>query len=119
MVSDEDYSASEEDIPFEPFDINNDGLIIKTASRCSRGAWKRPEVGWDVVITIHRFCELTPPQPAKGDGDTQDDVDEPCPTPTPYRSQVEPDLEIGFTLGRNENKHFPQVGTRSATLTQK
>lgn len=114
IMSEEDYSASEEDLPFEPYDINNDGRIIKTASRCSRESWKRPEVGWDVLVTIHRFCELTPPQPAKGGGgDTPEDVDvnEPCSAPTPYKSQVEPELEIGFTLGQDETKPFPQVGT--------
>ena len=108
MISDEDYSASDEDLPFEPFDINNDGLIIKTGSRCSRDSWKRPEVGWEVAVTIHRFCELNPLQPAKGG--TQDDENEPESPSTPYKTQIEPDLAIWLTLGQDDSEQFPLVG---------
>lgn len=107
---------SEGDIPFEPFDINDDGRILKTASQCSRGSWKRPEAGWDVTITVHRFCERSPPEATTGEAnDTQEDdaagadVDVPSSLP-PVVSQVEPDfLQLAFRLGEDDDEGFPQV----------
>lgn len=87
---------SEGELQFEPFDINNDGRIIKTASQCSRGSWKRPEAGWDVSITVHRFCELSPSKAAPGE-DSQE-------------HKVEPELlQLAFKLGEDEEEGFPQV----------
>lgn len=96
---------SEGELPFEPFDINNDGRITKTASQCSRGSWKRPEAGWDVTITVHRFCELSPSKVASGeDNKTRE-------------HNVEPAfLQLAFQLGEDEDEGFPQV-TQVETAT--
>lgn len=94
---------SEGGIPFEPFDVNDDGRIFKTASQCSRGSWKRPEAGWDVTITVHRFCELSPSKAAPGE-DSQ-----------AQEHNVEPRfLQLAFRLGEDEDDGFPQV-TQSET----
>lgn len=89
---------SEGELPFEPFDVNNDGRIMKTASQCSRGSWKRPEAGWDVTITVHRFCEVPPSKATPGeDSETQD-------------HSVEPEfLQLAFKLGEDEDEGFLQV----------
>ncbi len=100
---------SDGDIPFEPFDINNDGRIVKTASQCSRESWKRPEAGWDVAITVHRFCELSPPKMVKGEGNAAAEEDEPS-SPPRVVSQVDPEfLQLEFRLGESEDEGFPQV----------
>ncbi|CAN0247607.1 unnamed protein product, partial [Ectocarpus fasciculatus] len=100
---------SEGEIPFEPFDINDDGRILKTASQCSRGSWKRPEAGWDVTVTVHRFCELSPSKKAtptgtdgvKEEGDNKDARD--------IVRQAEPEfLQLEFRLGEDEYEGFPQ-----------
>lgn len=114
-VSDED--ESEDDMLFEPFDINNDGRIIKTASHCAKGSWKRPEAGWDVTITVHRFCERSPPKVAVtgvAKGEKEDDAgsDPDCAPPSEPRvlSQVEPDfLQLAFRLGEEDDEDFPRV----------
>lgn len=91
---------SEGELPFEPFDINNDGRIVKTASQCSRGSWKRPEAGWDVTVTVHRFCELSP---SKSKTAPREDGQ-------PQEHNVEPDfLQLAFKLGEDEDEDFPQV----------
>lgn len=97
---------SEGDIPFEPFDVNNDGRILKTASQCSRGSWKRPEAGWDVTITVHRFCELSPSKAAPGeDNQTQ-------------KHNVEPEfLQLAFKLGEGEDEGFPPVKQSETTAS--
>lgn len=98
-----DYE-SEDDIPFEPYDVNNDGRILKTASQCSRGSWKRPEAGWDVTVTVHRFCELSPAKAAHGEDNQTDE------------QKVEPEfLQLAFKLGKDEDEGFPQVTTQAET----
>eukprot|EP00752_Nemacystus_decipiens_P012006 g10645.t1 len=89
---------SEGELSFEPFDINNDGRIVKTASQCSRGSWKRPEAGWDVTITVHRFCDLSPSKEAAPGEETQN-----------QQHSVEPEfLQLAFKLGEDEDEGFPQ-----------
>lgn len=92
---------------FEPFDINRDGLIVKTASQCSRASWKRPVPGWDVVITVNGFRELPPSVAAEHDA--SDDDDEPA--SKTCKNQVEPDLQLEFPLGEDGLEGFPQVRT--------
>lgn len=104
-------------MPFEPFDVNNDGRILKTASHCARGSWKRPEAGWDVTITVHRFCERSPPKVAASEGekgekedDVRLDLDGVPPSEQRVLSQVEPDLlQLAFRLGEDDDEDFPQV----------
>ncbi|CAM9398577.1 unnamed protein product, partial [Hapterophycus canaliculatus] len=111
-------SDSEGELPFEPFDINNDGRIIKTASRCSRGSWKRPEAGWDVAITVHRFCELSPPNTAQEDdgtkGDTNNEDANGLAGARHVIRQVEPDLQLELRLGEDEDDGFPEEITEHA-----
>lgn len=123
---DRDDDDSEGDIPFEPFDITNDGRILKTASQCSRGSWKRPEAGWDVTITVHRFCELSPPKATSEGaestekGDSVPDADDVPSSEPRVLSQVEPDfLQLAFRLGEDDDEGFPQVIKREtpAALT--
>lgn len=89
---DEDSSVSEDEIPFEPFDVNNDGSVRKTASRPSKGSWRRPEVGWDVTITVHRFRELIPKisQGAVAEGEEDSKI---C------VKEVEPNARVELRLG--------------------
>lgn len=113
-----DYD-SEGEIPFEPFDINNDGRILKTASQCSRESWKRPETGWDVAITVHRFCELSPPETTKDDGKKLKGVADDTVELAGARHvihQVEPDLQLELRLGADEDDGFPSV-IHSLTFT--
>lgn len=103
----EDSSGTDDELPFKPYDIHNDGRVVKTASRCSRGSWRRPEIGWDVLITIHRFGELADVQAVEDSDNTSADGE----SPTIYKRQVEPaDLQIELTLGGHNQQAFPQVG---------
>lgn len=120
------YSDEEADLPFDSFDINDDGRIVKTASQCSRSSWKRPEVGWEVAVTVHRFCELvTIPADPSNDGDqeaeardatiavqagTDKDNESLGTEPKTARVRhVEPDLQLTFKLGQDEYEGFPEV----------
>lgn len=129
-------SDSEEDeLDFEPFDVHSDGRLVKTASRCSRASWKRPEIGWDVAVTVHRFRELALGSRAKiktmtnedGNrdvvaGEGEEDGEESC--EMVVHSDVEPnDLQLEFKLGDCSYTHrhggdevypFSQVCWRTA-----
>ncbi|CAM9390250.1 unnamed protein product [Ectocarpus sp. 4 AP-2014] len=100
---------SEGEIPFEPFDINDDGRILKTASQCSRGSWKRPEAGWDVTVTVHRFCELSPSKEEATPTDTDGVKEVHNKDAREIVRQVEPEsLQLEFRLGEDEEEGFPQ-----------
>ncbi|CAB1105301.1 unnamed protein product [Ectocarpus sp. CCAP 1310/34] len=100
---------SEGEIPFEPFDINDDGRILKTASQCSRGSWKRPEAGWDVTVTVHRFCELSPSKAEATPTDTDGVKAVHNKDAREIVRQVEPEfLQLEFRLGEDEEEGFPQ-----------
>lgn len=88
----DDTSESEDELPFEPYDIDGDGKIVKTASYCSRTAWKRPEAGWDVTITVHRFRELVPKIALNDEHGKQDDS-------RMCVAEAEPNLQLDLKLG--------------------
>lgn len=92
-------------MPFEPYDVNGDGRIIKTASQYSRDAWKRPEPEWEVAITVHGFCEISTISTAD---DISKDEDRSSTKETRV-NKVEPSLQLDFKLGRDEHEGFPQV----------
>lgn len=98
-------SDLEDEFLFDPFDINSDGRIIKTASRCSASSWRHPEPGYDVAITVHRFSELVG---KKGMGDPQEKADD---DGVKVRArEVEPNLQLRFKLrGGDKGKTFSQV----------
>lgn len=104
----EDQSDSEDELPFEPFDIKNDGRIVKTASSCSRASWKHPESGWYVTITVHRFREF---YPTAGMNDVQDETKDSDGSKAVMK-EVEPNMQVELKLGHeDEEKGFKQVKT--------
>lgn len=101
----DDQSDLEDELLFEPFDINNDGSIVKTASRCSAASWKRPEPGYDVVITVHRFCELVRKTGADAAQEKANDDGAKVAT-----REVKPNLQLQLKLREGDEENaFSQV----------
>lgn len=92
-------------MPFEPYDVNCDGRIIKMASQYSKDAWKRPEPEWEVAVTVHGFCEIAT---ISTEDDTSKDEDMSSSKET-RMNKVEPNLQLEFKLGKDEHEGFPQV----------